>query len=279
MVFNRNLLLLLMASFNIALMTTRRNFLRNSGLAASALIVAQPQKVIANTALSNQFGLNDNTLSILYSGNSEAAHFEQCSASSSFEKVGGNAVFLNVSHSNKSLLQTSPLMARQGYHAVLAHEADAVILEQTLVSKALFVNAGSSNAEMEPVRIIYAGKVKIGIVGTSGSTNKNGTEYFETINRFAQRLKEERQCNIVICISSMGFKNENKVDDCTLATQSEHIDVIITSNNDNPAPATVLLNKLGHEVLIDNAPVAATCKKIDIKFNNRGEKQMIQFVA
>lgn len=260
-------------------MTTRRNFLKNSGLATSALIVAQPLQLIANTDTSNNLGLTNNTLSILYSGNSAASHFEQCNASSSVEKVAGNAVFLNVSHTNESLLQSSPLIASQGYHAVLAHEADEVVLQQTLANKALFVNAASSSGAMEPVRIIYAGKVKIGIIGTSGSTNKNGTASLSTINRFAQRLKEERQCNLVICISSLGFKNKNKVDDCTLATQSEHIDVVITSNNDTAVPATVLLNKNGHEVLIDNAPVVASYKKIDIKFNERGEKQMIQFVA
>lgn len=75
-------------------------------------------------------------------------------------------------------------------------------------------------------------------------------------NKTAQHLKHELDCNLVICLSHLGFKyEENKVSDVILAKQSADIDLILGGHThtfftkpeeyQNSIGAKVLVNQVG----------------------------------
>jgi len=71
-------------------------------------------------------------------------------------------------------------------------------------------------------------------------------------NRISTLLKNEEKCDLVICLSHLGYKyNDKKVSDSVLAKESSNIDLIIGGHThtflDEP---TLINNKDGKEVLI-----------------------------
>ena len=71
-------------------------------------------------------------------------------------------------------------------------------------------------------------------------------------NRISTLLKNEEKCDLVICLSHLGYKyNDKKVSDSVLAKESSNIDLIIGGHThtflDEP---TLIINKDGKEVLI-----------------------------
>ena len=69
--------------------------------------------------------------------------------------------------------------------------------------------------------IIFRGKTKIGII-----TYGDGLDPIKNVNDIAIFLKEQKSCNLVVCLSSLGFKSENSFNDLSLAESSTHIDII-----------------------------------------------------
>ena len=92
--------------------------------------------------------------------------------------------------------------------------------------------------KFKPYKIFNKGGIKIGVFGIGielkGLVPKelyHGTIYqdpIETANFYAKKLKEEYNCNLIICLSHLGFKYKSqKVSDFTLAESSKNIDLII----------------------------------------------------
>ena len=85
---------------------------------------------------------------------------------------------------------------------------------------------------IKPYLIIYKEGVKIGIVGANvspkgliASGNYEGMKFnspIETINKTAEMLRNKENCDMVICLSHLGYKNELE-----LAEKSRNIDIII----------------------------------------------------
>ena len=48
----------------------------------------------------------------------------------------------------------------------------------------------------------------------------------DVVNRYADYLKEERDCDLVICLTHLGFENEDYTD-CELASKVRNVDVIV----------------------------------------------------
>ena len=76
------------------------------------------------------------------------------------------------------------------------------------------------------------------------------------LNRINQKLKEDKKCQLVICLSHLGYKYESdKVSDVVLAKQSKNIDVILGGHThtfmeepdliENLAGETVVVNQVG----------------------------------
>lgn len=118
----------------------------------------------------------------------------------------------------------------------------------------------------QPYAIIQKGTMLIGLVsvgvaleGLVHADAYGNTKYLDPIpvvNRWASYLKKEKNCDLVICLSHLGYAYEsNQVSDCVLAAETEHVDIIIgghthtfldkpvTVNNKNGVP--VIINQVG----------------------------------
>lgn len=90
----------------------------------------------------------------------------------------------------------------------------------------------------EPYKVFEKEELKIGVFGVGieldGLVDHRlyaETEYLDPIfqaNKYAYLLKKELKCDLVVCLSHLGFSYKNdKVSDKVLASQSEYIDIII----------------------------------------------------
>jgi len=128
-------------------------------------------------------------------------------------------------------------------------------------------NYDFTNTELKDVtkeyQIFEKGPFKVGVfglgVGLEGlvaKTNYGDTVFQEPIpiaNRIAKHLRFEEECDLVICLSHLGYKPKQfKDNDQTLAAETENIDLIIGGHTHTFLPKPeVHLNKLGEKVLIN----------------------------
>lgn len=118
----------------------------------------------------------------------------------------------------------------------------------------------------KPYKVYVKDGIKIGIFGVgiklAGLVNKR--EYGETIwhhpvevaQDMSRILREEEKCDLVICLSHLGFKytNEDLTSDLDLAAQTKGIDLIIGGHThtflDQPV---VMKNAEGKDVIVNQA--------------------------
>jgi 5'-nucleotidase len=114
-----------------------------------------------------------------------------------------------------------------------------------------------------PLQVFTKDGVKIGIFGLGieleGLVNRKlykETKYLdpvETAQEMTRRLKEDEQCDLVVCLSHLGYKyNSDKISDLKLARETENIDLIIGGHThtflDKP---TIETNNAGKKVLVN----------------------------
>ncbi len=154
-------------------------------------------------------------------------------------------------------------------------------------------NYDFTNTPMEskftPFSIIRKGRLKIGITGVGielkGLVLENlsgNTRYLDPIenaNRVAEKLKKNHGCDLVICLSHLGYKykeGQNKVCDLTFAKESENIDVILGGHTHTfmERPDTVK-NKSGHDVLVNQVGWAGIMLgRLDFEFSKSSQKNL-----
>jgi 5'-nucleotidase len=112
--------------------------------------------------------------------------------------------------------------------------------------------------------IILKNGLKIGLIGLTidpkglvSKSNFIGVKYLdpiETANKTAAFLKEKEKCDLIICLSHLGYypKDEEKVGDISLAEKSRNIDIILGGHTHTfmPEPDRQI-NLDGKEVLIN----------------------------
>lgn len=153
------------------------------------------------------------------------------------------------------------------------HDFDAGLenLATQLTNNATFpmlvANYDFSGTPMEykyqPYKIFKKGKVKVGVFGVgiemAGLVSENlsaGTKYLDPVmkgNEIAAKLKKEKGCDLVICLSHLGNSySDNKVSDKRLATETENIDLIIGGHTHTFLAAPIVYkNKKGEDVLVN----------------------------
>jgi 5'-nucleotidase len=111
--------------------------------------------------------------------------------------------------------------------------------------------------------ILHRGKLKIGVIGLTVSpdglvakSNYGEMKYLDpvqTANETAKMLKDKELCDLVICLSHLGYNaDEKEFGDITLAGESENIDVILGGHSHTFLRfADRRLNKNGQEVIIN----------------------------
>ena len=139
------------------------------------------------------------------------------------------------------------------------------------------------NGHVKPYKIFHKDGIKVGVFGIGveleGLVNKKNykeTVYHDpvTISQdMARILKHEQKCDLVICLSHIGYeyKNDpNKINDIKLAALTKDIDLIIGGHThtflDKP---TVLKNADGKDVLVNQVGCyGINVGRIDFYFDN-----------
>jgi len=171
--------------------------------------------------------------------------------------------FINASNNLAQQKQVLYMMNSMGYHAAAIgnqelssgedHLASLIpLMKFTLVNCNLQFNNKLSSL-VKPYIIINSGNFKTGITGVCSKVN--GIKYNDAIksaNNVARLLKEDEKCDLIICLSHLGHKQEGDTpDNQKLAEQSENIDIIIGGDNRKLFKnAIVHRNKLKHEVIL-----------------------------
>ena len=134
--------------------------------------------------------------------------------------------------------------------------------------------------------IIEKGPIRVGIFGLGieleGLVPENlygKTEYqdpIEKANATAKILKEDKKCDLVICLSHLGYKyRSEKVSDLVLAAQSRHVDIILGGHTHTfmRKPDSVE-NRDGEPVIINQVGWAGLrMGRLDVTFD-RSRKQV-----
>ena len=156
-----------------------------------------------------------------------------------------------------------------------------------------FVNANYDfkntilNGIIKPYKIINKGGIKVGVFGLGiqleGLVDKNN--YKETIYNnpleiaqdLSRILKEEKKCDLIICLSHLGYQyknDEQKISDLKLASLTKNIDLIIGGHThtflDKP---TVVKNSEGKDVIVNQVGCyGLNLGRIDFFFDNDKSK-------
>ncbi|HTO14394.1 MAG TPA: metallophosphatase [Edaphocola sp.] len=131
-----------------------------------------------------------------------------------------------------------------------------------VVSNYDFRRSGLNN-KIKPYIVLKKGAVKIGIFGLGiqlyglvSKENYNGIWYNDPINTaidIVSKLKNEEQCDMVICLSHLGFRYfSGKVSDIVLAENTQDIDLIIGGHTHTFLDEPVIKsNRVGKRVIIN----------------------------
>lgn len=140
-----------------------------------------------------------------------------------------------------------------------------------------------------PYKVFNKGKLKIGVIGLGieleglvEKKNYGDTIYLDPIinaNKYAGILKEDEKCDLVICLSHLGYKyKDQKVSDQVLAKQSKNIDLIIGAHTHTfMSQPDTFKNAEGKEVKIFQVGFAGiNLGRVDFYFEkNRARKSAV----
>ncbi len=145
----------------------------------------------------------------------------------------------------------------------------------------------------EKYRIFRKDGIKVGVFGVGielaglvGKTHYGETVYLnpiETAQEYTRILREEKKCDLVICLSHIGYDyrdNPNKVSDRILAAWTEGIDLILGGHTHTflPEPQQ-LVNKAGKTVLVNQVGWAGLLLgRIDFEFDRLRKVQKITWL-
>ncbi|WP_223033242.1 bifunctional metallophosphatase/5'-nucleotidase [Hanstruepera marina] len=120
------------------------------------------------------------------------------------------------------------------------------------------------DGSVKPFKVFIKDGIKIGVFGIGirleGLVLKNlykETEYLNPIEisqDMSRILKEDEGCDLIICLSHLGYNysNSEKIGDLKLAENSTNIDLIIGGHTHTFLPKpTVVKNKIGNNMLVN----------------------------
>lgn len=135
------------------------------------------------------------------------------------------------------------------------------------------------HGKTQEYKIFKKGGIKIGVFGLGveleGLVPRDSfgrTRYLDPISRaniMAGRLKHDHHCDLVICLSHLGYKYKiQKVDDVKLAANSENIDIILGGHTHTfMSKPDVQLNKANRKVVISQVGFAGiVLGRLDVFF-------------
>ncbi len=131
-----------------------------------------------------------------------------------------------------------------------------------------------------PYKIFKKSGLKIGVLGVGikleGLVDKKlfgsilYNDPIENANRIAKILREEKKCDLVVCLSHLGYEYKgDQVSDLLLAAQSSDIDIIFGGHTHTfLKEATIIANKHGKNVTVSQAGWAGLILgRVDVAIN------------
>lgn len=230
-------------------MNTRRKFLLNGSMAATALLAAKPfNSVAAGLGSITGFRFNNNSLTLVHTGNTIAS-------------------------GNSPAMERIDKLRNSNRHLVLLHAGKKAPAVKPVYDASLHAGENFSVAASD-YKIIYKGNIKTGII-----TATDNSSSAVAINELAIYLKNTRDCQLVVCLSQLGFKSANGLNDQELAAVSTDIDVILGGHaTDTCRRPVVARNKNRQEVIINHAAANdLALHAIEIAFNSAGKKEQVSF--
>jgi len=155
----------------------------------------------------------------------------------------------------------------------------------------LSANYDFSNTVMhghtKPYKIYTVDGIKVGVYGLGialeGLVDKRmykETEYldpYEIATDTERRLKEDENCNLIVCLSHIGYDygNKNKPNDLTLAAKTRYTDLIIGGHThtflDRP---TIVKNKMDRDILVNQVGCfGINLGRIDFYFDSNSSRK------
>lgn len=143
-----------------------------------------------------------------------------------------------------------------------------------------------------PYKVFEKGGIRVGIFGLGiklaglvGKRHYGETQYLDPVEmaqHYSEFLKKEKKCNLVICLSHLGYKYGNdQISDLTLAPRTENIDLILGGHTHTflPEPQQVM-NRAGKPVLINQVGWAGLLLgRLDYYFDKEKNVQRIAWGA
>ena len=144
------------------------------------------------------------------------------------------------------------------------------------------------NTLVKPYKIFFKGGIKIGVFGLGIELQNlvspelfKETTYLDPIEitkDITRELKENKNCDLIICLSHLGYhyKNTQKVSDLKLAAATKDIDLIIGGHTHTFLPKPTLVKNVNNETVIVNQVDAygVNLGRIDFYFDNQSNKEI-----
>ncbi len=149
-----------------------------------------------------------------------------------------------------------------------------------------FKNTSLENA-INPYKVFIKDGIKIGVFGLGVELEGlvdprmyKETTYLDPVEiaqDMSRILKEEKQCDLVICLSHLGYNyksNPEKISDLVLASKTKDIDLIIGGHTHTFLPKpTITKNSIGENVLVNQVGCyGLNVGRIDFYFDNDASK-------
>ncbi|WP_191860030.1 bifunctional metallophosphatase/5'-nucleotidase [Hanstruepera ponticola] len=143
------------------------------------------------------------------------------------------------------------------------------------------------DGSVKPYKVFVKNGIRIGVFGIGiqldGLVLKNlykETKYLDPIEisqDMSRILREEENCDLIICLSHLGYNysNTNIIGDLKLAENSNNIDLIIGGHSHTFLPKpTVVKNKAGNNMLVNQVGCyGINLGRIDFYFDNNKNKE------
>ena len=144
------------------------------------------------------------------------------------------------------------------------------------------------NTLVKPYKIFFKDGIKIGVFGLGIELHNlvspelfKETNYLDPIEitkDITRELKENENCDLIICLSHLGYhyKNTQKVSDLKLAAATKDIDLIIGGHTHTFLPKPTLVKNINNETVIVNQVGAygVNLGRIDLYFDNQSNKEI-----
>ena len=144
------------------------------------------------------------------------------------------------------------------------------------------------NTIVKPYNIFFKDCIKIGVFGLGIELHNlvspelfKETNYLDPIEitkDITRELKENENCDLIICLSHLGYhyKNTQKVSDLKLAAATKDIDLIIGGHTHTFLPKPTLVKNLDDETVLVNQVGAygVNLGRIDFYFDKKNNKKI-----